>query len=136
MECLRGLNRLRFSLRSILAIVVIAALFFNYLLRPEAVRRQLIVDIEGLGGTVTFDDSIRLALFRSQRVAQVMIPYKRLKELGAMRLKSFPNLTDLRLKEFLFETENGQIRGPWMQLKISDELLKNLDSQLTKSETP
>ncbi len=127
-------SRLRFSLRSALAVTSLAAVWFSYLASQDAVRRQLIADIEDVGGTVGFCDSTGLSLFASRRVSDVAIPYARINDVGPLRLKLFPNLSTLQLNDVKMSGDNGStFQGAALQFtKVSDDLLKQLDSQFAK----
>lgn len=130
MDRLKLSSRLQFSLRTFLVISLIAAIPFIYLARQDLARRQLITDIESVGGTVKFDESITLSLFKSQRVTEVVIPHGRIAEVGMMRLKAFPNLSALGLRDFEFTSTSGD-RFKFSAFRwrsITDELLKGLDS--------
>ncbi len=129
-------SRLQFSLRTVLAVISIAAIGFTYLARQDAARRQLITDIENVGGTVRFDESITVSLFKSQRVSEVMIPHGRIADVGPMRLKSFPNLSTLGLED-VDSTNNGGVRFRCSELRltnITDDILKGLESNTTNEE--
>ena len=131
----RGISsRLQFSLRTLLAVISLAAVWFTYLARQDAARRQLIDDIEDVGGTVKFDESTSLSLFRSQRVSEVAIPNAGIDDVGPLRLRSFPNLSTLRFKDIEISGDNGStFHGAVLQFtKISDDLLEQLDSQCAK----
>ncbi len=133
----RGVSsRLQFSLQTFLAVISLVAICFTYLASQDAARRQLITDIEEVGGTVKFDDSITLSLFKSQRVSEVMIPHGRIGDVGLLRLKSFPNLSTLGLKDF-DSTNNDGLRFQCSELrltKITDDMLRRLESQSTNEE--
>lgn len=130
MDRLKLSSRLQFSLRTFLVISLIAAIPFIYLARQDLARRQLITDIESVGGTVKFDESITLSLFKSQRVTEVVIPHGRIAEVGMMRLKAFPNLSALGLRDFEFTSTSGDRFkfSAFRWTSITDELLKGLDS--------
>jgi len=124
------LSRLRFSLRTCLTVTFLVAVYFTCLLRQDASRRQLISDIEGVGGTVKFDESISRSLFKSQTVTEITIPRRRIANVGLLRLKSFSNLSTLGLKDVDFTTKDGsQFRCSEFQFtKINDSVWKNLES--------
>ncbi|MEL6108418.1 MAG: hypothetical protein AAFU85_20520 [Planctomycetota bacterium] len=82
----------RFSLRTALILIFVAAAYFSYVLHLEASRRQLIEEIEAAGGSVVYDQSVRWTLFHSQRVAFVQIPWDTPVELYEERLHEFPHL--------------------------------------------
>ena len=131
LERRRVLSRLQFSLRTVLAVISLAAICFTCLLRQEAARRQLITDIEDVGGSVKFDESTTLSLFKSQRVAEVILPHGRIADVGPLRLKSFPNLSTLELKG-VDATNHDGLRFHCSELwwtMITDDMLKQLESQ-------
>lgn len=136
LERLKLSSPIQFSLRTIFALVSVAAMGFTYLARQDAARRQLITDIEDVGGTVEFDESIALSLFRSQRVSEVTIPHGRIADVGPMRLKSFPNLSTLGFKD-VDSTNNDGLRFRCSELrltKITDDILEGLGSSTTNEE--
>jgi len=82
------------------------AIVFANLERQESERRQLIADIETAGGVVEFDESI-VTLFQSSRVSKVTLPHAATRDLGAHRLKSLTNLSELALTGVEVSDENG-----------------------------
>ncbi|QEF96864.1 hypothetical protein Mal15_08940 [Stieleria maiorica] len=125
------LSRRQFSLRSVLVVIVLAAVWFAYLQRQDAARRQLIEDIQDVGGTVEFGETTTLSLFASQRVTDVAIPSARLGDVGPTRLKLFPNLSTLELNDVEMSGDNGcTFHGASLKFTmVSDDWLKHLDSQ-------
>ncbi|TWT75777.1 hypothetical protein CA13_73500 [Planctomycetes bacterium CA13] len=116
--------------------VAIAAIWFMYMARQDAARCQLIRDIASVGGTVTFDESQRFSLFRSQRVTEVVIPYANSADVGMTRLASFPNLSELGLKDVDVTNEDG-LRFQTAELRITnvtDDMLEQLEGQTSDGE--
>ena len=65
-----------------------------------------------------------------------MIPHGRIGDVGLLRLKSFPNLLTLGLKDF-DSTSNDGLRFQCSELrltKITDDMLRRLESQSTNEE--
>ena len=116
----------RFSLRGLLLLVAVVACAAAYVARQEIVRRELIADIERLGGAVEFG-SQGFTFFRSQRVASVSLPQRSLAELDGSRLKQFKRLSTLSLLEV--ESSHGDLHFKAARMvitAISDELLEKL----------
>ena len=113
----------------------LAAVWFAYLVRQDAARRQLIVDILNVGGTVKFDESTSVSLFRSQSVSEVAIPNDRIADVGPLRLRSFRNLSTLKIG-IEISGNNGATMTPAevQYTEISEDLLEQLESQRANEE--
>ena len=132
MEPSRVSCRLRFSLRSVLAMISLAAVGFTYLARQDAIRRQLITDIEDVGGTVEFDESNLLSLFKSQRVSAVTLPQEKFSEIPADRLKVFNRLTELTILDFHIDTGTTEVSSPQLTTDITRDKLDEFDTFIRK----
>ena len=90
-------------------------------------RRQLIVDIEDVGGSVVYDDSLSFTLFKSQRVVEVKIPYASIVEIEPTRLNSFSSLSAFGLTDVDIETDECRIQcyETWFS-DVTDKLLDDL----------
>lgn len=110
---------MRFSIRALLVLIFAAALVSSYVASQEAKRRQLIRDIERVGGQVETD--------RFANVTGVTLPHASLIEIQGARLKLLPKLAKLTLLDV--EGTSGDLHFEAKRIEITtvtDELLDEL----------
>ena len=124
-----GWKRLQFSLRAILILTMLFAVYISYLVRQEANRNQLVREIENAGGNVTIDKSL-FSIFPTERITDVTVAHGRIKEIGASRLKTLPKLTTLSLTDVDMVNDDGlRIKASAVRFtRITSDLLESIDS--------
>ena len=128
-----GLSRWQFSLRTLLVVTSLAAMYFAYAVQQDAARRKLVEQIEDVGGSVKYDESRAFALFRSQRVVEIAIPYSRICEVKASRLKSFRSLSALRLMDVDMTRDDVRLQCSEIRLTtITDEAFDQFGLQVPR----
>jgi hypothetical protein len=116
----RRLFRFRLSFLFLLTSICAVSLFV-FVLRPEFQRRQLISEIESLGGTVDYDDGAEFTLFKSQRVACVTLEQPDLVQIMREALRSFPNLSTLVIRSFHLSSGQVQASGKRIALAVGND---------------
>lgn len=122
--------RPQFSLRTSLVCTLLVASGLAYIVRQDQIRRQLIADLEDVGGSVKYDDSI-FAIFQSSQVCEVTIPYPKFSKIETSQLKSFSSLTAVNLTDVTISLDDGlKLRCSRLKLtSITDEMLDRLGSR-------
>ena len=131
-----GLFRLQFSLRAILVVTSLMAMYFAHAARQDAERRLLITEIEDVGGTVKIDETLGFTLFQSARVTDVNLPYSSVGQIKESRLKAFANLSSLGLLDFKTRTAEASIQATELRFTtITDEMLDRLGAEPPEART-
>lgn len=103
---------MRFTLRTMILLTVVASFAFATVYKRDALRAQLIADIVESGGGAHKETHWAFYVFPNESVTRVTLPYRSMQDYPLTKLRSFSHLKEVRILDyFIYSDGMGRVYG-------------------------